>query len=617
MGLFFAARLAAQPNICAAMLRYLNYSLRFCVYLSVVLLGSFVERSFAALDDLPLIGEKFPLTVSIPDNKTLAKALEEALKIQRKESATFKEINRLRRAGRFDRDIILRWLRSEGYFAASLNTRYEGGRIYHQVSPGPRYLIESLTLNFPETIAAPPLNQLPIKQGGPLRAQDVLAGQDAIRTHVVDNECLYEINVDYDAEVNHGTHQAFVTYTLAPSPQVVFGASDIAGLSSIEADYLQNYLMFQEGDCFKRRQIELTRLALLQTNLLTRVDITIGQPVDGVVPLDFDLSERHHRTLKAGLSYDSNIGPGVTLGWEHRNLLHRGEKLDAQAKVSEIKREITGELTVPHFRRKGQTLFLHSNLTHEIPDAYESTAGEIGISLTRELKQHWAASVGTTLEFSRVIENEQKDDFSLLSFPLRLDFIRTNDLLDPRYGWAFGIQTRPFVDLYNTGTRFVKTTLVSSVYLTESDWWGQPTLALRAATGTINGEDLRAIPAAHRYYVGGGGSVRGYAYQSVGELTENEPNGGLSFGETSVELRLRLTESWGMVLFADGGYAYPGESPGFGENFLWGAGIGVRYFTSFAPIRLDLAAPLNKRNQAEDGIQDDSVQVYISIGQAF
>lgn len=617
MGLFFTAKLAAQPNICPVMSLPLYPPSRFIFYLTVFLAGFAAQYSFAALDDLPLIGEKFPFTVSATNSKSLGKSLEEALKEQRKESASFQEINRLRRAGRFDRDIILRWLRSEGYFAASLNTRYEEGKIYHQVAQGPRYLIETLSVNFPADIAAPPLDKLPIEKGKPLRAEDVLAGQDAIRNFATENYCLYEINVSYDAEVNHSSHRAFVTYTLAPSQQVVFGASQIDGLTSIEPEYLQNYLTFKEGECFRRRQLELSRLALLQTNLLTRVDITIGEPQDGRVPLTFGFTERNHRTLKAGISYDSNIGPGVTLGWEHRNLLHSGEKLDAQTKLSEIKRELKGELTVPHFRRRGQTLVLHSNLTHDIPDAYESTAGEVGITLSRELKQNWAASVGSTLEFSRVIENEQKDDFGLLSFPLRLDFIRTNDLLDPRYGWAFGVQTRPFLDLYNTGTRFVKTTLVASVYMTESDWWAEPTLAMRAATGTITGEDLTAVPAAHRYYVGGGGSVRGYAYQTVGELSEAEPDGGLSFGETSVELRLRFTKSWGAVLFADGGYAYPGESPGFGEDFLWGAGVGVRYFTSFAPIRLDLAAPLNKRTLAEDGVEDDSVQVYISIGQAF
>lgn len=582
----------------------------------VILAGAPFENSHAALDDLPFIGEKFPFTISAGD-KNLAKSIEDALKQQRKESPSFEEVERLRRAGRFDRDVILRWLRSEGYFAASLNTRFENNKIYHQVTEGPRYLIERLAVEFPPDITAPSLKDLPIKQGKPLRAEDVLAGQNAVRDFATERYCLYEINVTYDAEVNHSTRKAFVTYTLAASPQVTFGEIKVSGLTSIKADYLLNYLTFKPSECFKRRQIELTRLALLQTNLLSRVDISLGAPTENKVPILFEFGERNHRTLKAGVSYDSNIGPGITLGWEHRNLFHSGQKLDTQAKLSEIKREIKGELSLPHFRRRGQTLQLFTNITHEIPDAYESTSGEVGVLLSRELKQNWSASVGSTVEFSRMIENEQKDDFGLLSFPLGLDFIRTNDLLDPRYGWALGVRTRPFVDLYNTGTRFVKTTLVASAYLTESDWWAQPTLALRAATGTISGEALTAVPAAHRYYVGGGGSVRGYGYQSVGEFTEGEPDGGLSFGETSIELRLRLTKSWGFVLFTDGGYAYAGKSPGFGEDFLWGAGIGVRYFTSFAPIRLDLATPLNRRRQAQDGVEDDSLHLYVSIGQAF
>ena len=152
---------------------------------------------------------------------------------------------------------------------------------------------------------------------------------------------------------------------------------------------------------------------------------------------------------------------------------------------------------------------------------------------------------------------------------------------------------------------------------TKQDWWARPTLALRAATGTITGADLTAIPAAHRFYVGGGGSVRGYAYQTAGELTDSEPDGGLAFGETSLELRLRLTQNWGFVLFTDGGYAYPGETPRFGENFLWGAGFGIRYLTSFAPLRLDVATPLDKRTNSQGEVIDDSVQIYISLGQAF
>ena len=61
----------------------------------------------------------------------------------------------------------------------------------------------------------------------------------------------------------------------------------------------------------------------------------------------------------------------------------------------------------------------------------------------------------------------------------------------------------------------------------------------------------------------------------------------------------------------DGGYAYPTKTPKIGDEFLWGAGIGLRYHTSFAPFRFDIATPLDKREG------DSDIQLYIAIGQSF
>ncbi len=120
------------------------------------------------------------------------------------------------------------------------------------------------------------------------------------------------------------------------------------------------------------------------------------------------------------------------------------------------------------------------------------------------------------------------------------------------------------------------------------------------------------MPADIRFYTGGGGSVRGYPFQSLGPLTDDDPDGGLSFTEVSVEMRLRWGENWGGVLFLDGGTAYEDELPRWGNDIRWGAGFGLRYYTSFAPIRFDIGIPLDKR----DGVDDD-YQLYISSGQAF
>ena len=66
----------------------------------------------------------------------------------------------------------------------------------------------------------------------------------------------------------------------------------------------------------------------------------------------------------------------------------------------------------------------------------------------------------------------------------------------------------------------------------------------------------------------------------------------------------------GVVAFLDAGSVTTREIPGF-SDLRTGAGFGVRYDTPAGPLRVDIATPLDKTEN------DDPVQVYISLGQAF
>ena len=119
------------------------------------------------------------------------------------------------------------------------------------------------------------------------------------------------------------------------------------------------------------------------------------------------------------------------------------------------------------------------------------------------------------------------------------------------------------------------------------------------------------MPRHVRFYGGGGGSVRGYDYQSIGPRdAQNRPSGGGSLVETSLEVRQRVWGDIGAVGFVDAGSVGSGSAPDF-NNLRIGAGIGLRYYTPIGPIRLDVAVPLTKQRG------DDTFELYIGIGQAF
>ncbi len=96
-------------------------------------------------------------------------------------------------------------------------------------------------------------------------------------------------------------------------------------------------------------------------------------------------------------------------------------------------------------------------------------------------------------------------------------------------------------------------------------------------------------PLRQRLRGGGYNSVRGYAPNTLGDITEvgsRLDSGGLRQWEASAELRVPITASFGTVLFIDAG------DVSRQKTFRWSApqttlGIGLRYKTLVGPLRLD------------------------------
>ena len=136
-------------------------------------------------------------------------------------------------------------------------------------------------------------------------------------------------------------------------------------------------------------------------------------------------------------------------------------------------------------------------------------------------------------------------------------------------------------------------------------------LAGKTAAGSIVGAGLFDVPPQRRFYVGGGGSLRGFNYQSASpHNAAGNIIGGMSFFTASAEMRVKITDTIGIVPFFDMGAAFASEWPDF-NGLRYSAGIGLRYYTAIGPVRLDFAVPIN-RQQGNSGYG-----IYVSLGQSF
>jgi translocation and assembly module TamA len=143
---------------------------------------------------------------------------------------------------------------------------------------------------------------------------------------------------------------------------------------------------------------------------------------------------------------------------------------------------------------------------------------------------------------------------------------------------------------------------------------GNVVVAGRIRLGTIFGANAFDLAPSRRFYSGGGGSVRGYGYQQLGPKdADGDPIGGRGLAEFAIESRIRLKQfggNFGVVPFFDAGSLSTEALPDL-KNWRLAAGVGVRYYSSFGPIRIDLGIPLNRQKG------DGPFAVAVSLGQAF
>ncbi|WNO07817.1 autotransporter assembly complex protein TamA [Teredinibacter sp. KSP-S5-2] len=541
----------------------------------------------------------------------LMKLLKKEIETQRKYNSKLQHTTKRTKIAQYEKQLLQTRLNAEGYYDAKVTFRLGEKIIHYLVRPGAQYRIGSITLQLPEHVQIQP-NLLDIQEGSPLKAETILKAKNTLHELVSSRFCLYRVEVTYRVLLETTLQAGHVTFAVADEPHVVFGDVTIEGIHTVDQEYLMAQLPIGTGDCFKRTLVDKARIDLIGTNLLSSVVATIQPPNDGKVDVSFQARERAHRSITVGGGYQAAEGLGVSLGWEHRNLMRKAQRLKVDLKVAEKLQSISTDLAWPHFMHPSQTFAFYTKAEHLESNAYVSENVDVGTELTRQLNRRVKTTLSGEVSFAKIIENKQEDNYALLSLPLGIEYDERNSPLDPQKGWVVSAHVSPYWDAYETATQFSKNVLAASAYSTFKNWPWHPTFALRAATGVIQGASQEDIPAHIRFYAGGGGSVRGYPYQSLSPLVDKKPVGGLSLSEVSFETRLRWGQNWGGVVFLDGGMAYEQKSPQAGEDLHWGTGLGIRYYTSFAPIRFDIAVPLDKRRDV-----DDEFQIYVSIGQAF
>ena len=510
-------------------------------------------------------------------------------------------------------------LAAKGYYEpdvrAALDSAAKPPILHYTIAPGKRSFIDGVRVDQKNgVLGAPNLGALDVQAGDPADADAINGDAARLLTDIGKNACLLSLSVTPVLQLKPDAN-ANLVYRIDHGARADFGLVIIKGNDAVKDFVIRRNLAYEQGDCFEKDKLTQKQNNLFKSQLFSSVAVTAADTPDanGEVPITVNVAERVPRTARIGANYATDVGAGLTFGWEHRNFFGGAEKVNADAVLAQQEQSLKLTERVPWFRRDDQALTLTGGIKREDTDAYDALGFNLGAAVERKISDHWTAGVGAAYDLKQTDdERSGKESFSLVSVPLFAQYDSRDDTQDAKRGIFARGSVTPYQDTFDPGLQFIRTQVTGQTYLTNEKVKFKPTLALRANVGSIVGSSFRDLPSDLRFYAGGGGSVRGYSYQSLAPRFNGDPIGGGSLIELTTEARLRFTEEIGGVAFIDAGNAYSSSVPSFNDKLYYGAGVGVRYYSAIGPIRADIAVPLNGKEIGEDGIA-----FYVSLGQAF
>ena len=549
-----------------------------------------------------------------------------ALHKNRNEAVNAAQIDRRSRA---DADLLAELLRSQGYYDAMVEPSIERAAKLIQVvlkaAPGAQYRFQSVELPGLDAAGpeAPKLREaFAVKAGDPVIAENVIAANVALTVALGEQGFALAKIGDQQVVIDHELHTAQLVLPVSTGPLARFGVITVNGKPPFSARHVSLIARFDPGEPFRRSKVDDLRRALIATGLVASADVKVVPAADGrTVDLAVNLEPAPMRTIAGELGYGTGEGIRAEASWQHRNFFNPEGALTVRGVAGTQEQLAAVQFRRSNFRRRDQVLNLQALASHANRSAYEAKTVQVGGSIERQSNiiwhKKWTYSLGADL-----IATDERGVFDLLGLkatktfliaavPATLGYDGSDDLLDPSRGFRLGGRISPEISAHGGSFAYARTQIDASAYRPVSS---SVVVAGRIRLGTIIGAHSLSIAPSRRLYAGGGGSVRGYGYQQLGPHDiDGDPIGGRGLAEFALEARVKLKAfggNFGVVPFLDGGNLTTKAWPGL-KNWQFGAGIGVRYYSSFGPIRIDVGTPLNPR--ASDG----RIAVVVSLGQAF
>ncbi|MGH8607068.1 MAG: outer membrane protein assembly factor BamA [Gammaproteobacteria bacterium] len=487
-----------------------------------------------------------------------------------------------------------------------------------QVAEGQPIKVQTVTIARDEAPARIP--DLPLQEGEVFTEEAYQQSEAALRAYYLDRGYAH-VKTQRKAKIDPRERQAWVDYTIKPGPRAVFGETRVQGTERVSPELILREITYKGGDRFSLEAIKLSREKIVNLGLFSSVQLAPKETKDDarIVPMRVRVEEQAPRSVRIGAGYGTEDEFRGQVQWTHRNWLGGGRQLSFNLKGSAITRELDANFIQPHFLTPHTLGAINLALGQEDEETFLLNFLRLRPRLEHRFSPALSGFIGYRLEYDQLGDVADATiqalggfkEKGVLSGPtLGVVWNATDDLLNPRKGGIVTLVGEQAGEVWSGDFRFFKLSAEGKKY----QQVGRDTvLAGRLKIGVADSLGADAdFPLFERFFAGGEKSVRGYGRRRLGPLSSaDDPIGGLSLVEGSIELRRPLWRALSGAVFLDFGQVSTRAYHLPFDELEFSTGFGVSYLTPIGPLRLDLGFPFNPPPG------DAAWQVHFSIGQFF
>ncbi|MFC7517342.1 autotransporter assembly complex family protein [Herbaspirillum sp. GCM10030257] len=520
-------------------------------------------------------------------------------------------------------DQVSRLAATEGYFSTSTKVKVDddaGTQVVRvSVDPGPRTFISGLNIDVTGPAASRSPEQVeelqstwPLLPGEPFRQQQWSdAKQSGLQVLQRQRYAAARI-ADSEARILADKQQADLSVQYDSGPVFTLGEVAITGTSRYPDEIIRNVNPLRVGEEYRAdRLLEFQRQILRNPYFSNAVVLIDNDPAAAdLASVTVKVTEFPEQRIRGGVGYTTDTGAHLEGLYSHYNLFGKAWVLNAQTRIEQRRQLGSLELALPP-RAGAWVDSALASAERTTLEGVDLRSRRFGLHRTRNTdKRDTAYTIDYYRDSLKQINGApvpadvvvQPGTHQALVAGLGKTRRDVDDPLNPRKGrivsWQAGVAVKglltdqTFFRLYARGREFMPV-------------GKRDIVILRAELGAVVSKGGNAaIPASLLFRAGGTESVRGYGFQSIGNVQNGTvyPTRYLATG--GVEYVHWLNEQWGSAVFYDVGVATDRWAD---KSVFHGVGVGARWRSPVGRVNVDLAY----------GIQESRIRPHLSLGVAF